>query len=291
MKARHLPVMTREVVEYLNPKEGGAYIDATVGPGGHAEEILRRLGESGVLLCIDRDAEAISEAHERLGGKCRFIQERFSKMNEAARGMGVSQVDGVLFDFGLSMLQLREPSRGFGFDADAPLDMRMDRRDGITAGDIVNSWPEKEIERVLREYGEEKRARKVASTIARKRKQSPIGSCRELAGVVVAALGGRRGRVHPATRTFQALRIAVNDELGEIERGLSAALDILAPAGRLVAISYHSLEDRAVKQFMRNQERAGRLRVLTKKPVTPARDEILNNPSARSAKLRAGEAV
>jgi len=290
MKARHLPVMAREVVEFLNPKEGETHIDATVGPGGHAEEILKRIGESGVLLCIDRDADAISEARESLGERCRFMQERFSKVNQAAREMGVSKVDGVLFDFGLSMLQLREPSRGFGFDSAAPLDMRMDRREELTAGEIVNTWPEKEIERVLREYGEEKRARKVAAAIVWRRRQSPIGSCRELAGVVRSALGGR-GRIHPATRTFQALRIAVNDELGEIERGLAAALDILSPGGRLVAISYHSLEDRAVKQFMRDQGRAGRLRVLTKKPATPARDEILRNPSARSAKLRAGEAV
>ncbi len=283
--------MAREVVELMDFKEGGTYIDATVGPGGHSEEMLGHIGGNGRLLSIDRDPEALSAAAERLGdGRCVLRQAAFSDMKNVASALGISRVDGVLFDFGLSMLQLKEPRRGFSFDADAPLDMRMDRAGELTAAEIVNTWPERELERVLMEFGEEWRARRVVRAISARRRKSPIRTCRELADVVGSALG-RRGRTHPATRTFQALRIAVNDELGQIESGLRAALDLLAPGGRMVAISYHSLEDRRVKHFMRDAGREGRLKILTKKPVRPGREEILKNPSARSARLRAGEAI
>jgi 16S rRNA (cytosine1402-N4)-methyltransferase len=291
MTARHLPVMPGEVVGYLNPEEGGVYIDATVGPGGHSEEILRRIGSTGTLLCIDRDREALAEAEKRLGREgCVFRLAVFSDMMEVAGALGIKKVDGVLFDFGLSMLQVKAPERGFGFGSEGPLDMRMDREGELSADEIVNTWPEKDLERILREFGEERRSKRIVSAISKRRKKAPIRTCRELADIVGASLG-RRGRTHPATRTFQALRIAVNDELGHIGRGLVAALGLLAPGGRMVAISYHSLEDRAVKRFMREAEREGRMRVLTKKPVTPGRDEISKNPSARSAKLRAGEAL
>lgn len=291
MTVRHLPVMPGEVVGYLNPVEGGVYIDATVGPGGHSEEILRRIGSTGKLLCIDRDREALAEAEKRLGKeRCVFRQAVFSDMMEVAGELGIGKVDGVLFDFGLSMLQVKAPERGFGFGSEGPLDMRMDSEGGLTADEIVNTWPEKDLETILREFGEERRSKRIVSALSKRREKTPIRTCRELADIVGAAIG-RRGRTHPATRTFQALRIAVNDELGHIEKGLAAALGLLAPGGRMVAISYHSLEDRAVKRFMREAEREGRIRVLTKKPVTPDRDEISKNPSARSAKLRAGEAL
>jgi 16S rRNA (cytosine1402-N4)-methyltransferase len=295
--------MLREVLEYLNPGEGGTYIDATVGPGGHAEEILGRIGGDGFLLGIDRDREALALAAERLGcvgwnedyekvrdTGCVVRRAGFAELARVAGEAGIESADGVLFDFGVSMLQLRDPSRGFSFTSDAPLDMRMDDSGELTAREIVNTWSEKDLESILRDFGEEPRARRVARAITRERARSPITSCRELADMVGKALG-RRGRTHPATRTFQALRLAVNDELGQIDRGLRAALGILAPGGRLVAISYHSLEDRAVKHFMKEHKQTGSMNILTKKPVTPGREEVASNPSARSAKLRAGEVL
>jgi 16S rRNA (cytosine1402-N4)-methyltransferase len=295
--------MLREVLEYLDPREGGTYIDATVGPGGHAEEILGRIGGSGLLLGIDRDQEALALAAERLGcigwnedyakvrkKRCVVRRAGFAELERVAGEAGIESADGVLFDFGVSMLQLRDPSRGFSFTSDAPLDMRMDTSGELTAREIVNTWSEGDLERILRDFGEESRARRVARAITRERARSPITTCSELADLVGRALG-RRGRIHPATRTFQALRLAVNDELGQIDRGLRAALGILAPGGRLVAVSYHSLEDRAVKHFMREQKQTGSMNILTKKPVTPGREEVASNPSARSAKLRAGEVL
>jgi len=292
METLHLPVMLREAVEMLGLRTGGTYIDATVGLGGHAEEILRRIGPGGRLLGLDRDSEALERARERLKGeRAVLVKARFSEMKEAARENGIEKADGVLFDFGVSMLQLRAEGRGFSFMGDAPLDMRMDPAEPLTAEEIVNGYPEKELEMVIREYGEEKRARRVARAITTARRRGRIRTCRELSDIVVRALGGRRGKIHPATRTFQALRIAVNDELGEIRRGLEASLGVVRPGGRLVAISYHSLEDRIVKQFMRDAKERGLLKTLTKKPIRPSREETLKNPSARSARLRAGEAL
>jgi 16S rRNA (cytosine1402-N4)-methyltransferase len=295
--------MLREVLGYLDPREGGTYIDATVGLGGHAEGILGRIGEKGFLLGIDRDREALALAAERLGctgwnedyplvrkKRCVVRRAGFAELASVARETGIGSADGVLFDFGVSMLQLRDPSRGFSFTSDAPLDMRMDDSGELTAREIVNTWSEEDLERILRDFGEEPRARRVSRAITRGRERAPITSCRELADMVGKALG-RRGRTHPATRTFQALRLAVNDELGQIDGGLRAALGILAPGGRLVAISYHSLEDRAVKHFMKEHKQTGSMNILTKKPVTPGREEVTSNPSARSAKLRAGEVL
>lgn len=290
MGVSHLPVMLREVVEYLRPEKGKVYLDATVGLGGHAFEILGRMGQDGRLIGIDRDEEALNEAKARFisDKRCVLMKARFSEMGEVAKEIGIENVDGVLFDFGVSMLQFKDTERGFSFNSDAGLDMRMDRDSLLTASDIVNRYPEAELERILREYGEEPRARRVAKAITFARKMKRIATCRELSGIVEGAIG-RWGKAHPATRTFQALRIAVNDELGEIKKGLDAALKLLGPEGRIVAISYHSLEDRIVKNFIRDSARMGLLNVLTPKPLRPTQDELIKNPSARSAKMRVAE--
>lgn len=284
--------MLREAIGFLGLSPGGTYIDATVGLGGHAEEILRHIGPQGRLLGIDRDPEALKRARERLKDeRAILVKARFSEMREAARENGIERADGVLFDFGVSMLQLRGEGRGFSFLSDEPLDMRMDPTEPLTAENVVNEYPEKELEKIISGFGEERRARRVARAIAAQRRKGRIRTCSELAGIVARALGGRRGRTHPATRTFQALRIAVNDEMGEIRRGLEASLGMVRPGGRLVAISYHSLEDRIVKQFMKESKDGGRLNILTKKPLRPSSEEVTANPSARSARLRAGEVV
>lgn len=283
--------MVREVIQLLEPHRGEVYVDATVGLGGHAQEILRHMGGKALLVGTDRDEEALGQAGRILADKrCVLRKARFSELKEVLTDMGVRAVDGVLFDFGASMLQMKQPERGFGFASEEPLDMRMDRSQPLTAGEIVNTSPAAEIERILREYGEERASKKISGAILRRRQKQEIRTCRELSEVV-AGVAGRRGRTHPATRTFQALRIAVNDELNEIRRGLEASIGLLRSGGRLVAISYHSLEDRTVKVFMKDAKGKGLVRVLTKKPLTPGREEILRNPSARSAKLRAAEVL
>ncbi len=275
----------------LGLREGGRYLDATVGLGGHAEVILGRIGPDGILVGTDRDEEALKSTAQRIRDRRLVLRKsRFSELEETLRDAGVEQLDGVLMDFGVSMLHLRGAGRGFSFLSDDPLDMRMDASEPLTAAEIVNTWPERELERVIREYGEEWRARRIARKIVALRARGRIGTCRELAEAVAAAVG-RRGRIHPATKTFQALRIAVNDELRQIRAGLDSALRVLSPGGRLVAISYHSLEDRTVKNFMKGARAEGRLRILTKKPLRAGREEVMKNPSARSARLRAGEAV
>ncbi len=292
METVHLPVMLREVVELLGLRTGGTYMDATVGGGGHSEEILKHIGPKGLLIGMDRDAEALKAVKKRIEDKrLVLVKAKFSEIEEVAKGAGIEQAHGVLFDYGVSMPQLTGPERGFSFLSEGPLDMRMDRDEPLTAEEIVNEYPEKELARIIYEYGEEGRSRKIARFIVAKRRGHRISTCRELADLVASAMGGRRGRLHPATRTFQALRIAVNDELGEIKRGLEGVLKVLAPGGRLVAIAYHSLEDRVVKTFMKESRQGGLLKVLTKKPLRPSREETIRNPSARSARLRAGEAI
>jgi 16S rRNA (cytosine1402-N4)-methyltransferase len=291
MKVVHLPVMLGEVIQLLEPHKGEVYVDATVGLGGHSQGILGHMRGEGLLVGIDRDEEALGEAGRTLRDeRCVLRKARFSEMKDVLKELGIRAVDGVLFDFGASMLHMKQPERGFGFASEEPLDMRMDRSQSLTAGVIVNTYPAVEIERILREYGEERAARKITGAIVRQRQKGEIRTCRELSEVVARVLG-RRGRIHPATRTFQALRIAVNDELNELKKGLEASLGLLRSGGRLVAISYHSLEDRAVKVFMKDAKDRGLVRVLTKKPVTPGMEEILRNPSARSAKLRAAEVI
>lgn len=281
--------MVREVVELLELKPDGIYVDATLGLGGHAVEILKLLGPKARFIGIDRDDNALAMAKERLNdNRAVLLKGSFSKLRELLAEAGVCDADGILFDFGVSMMQFKDIKRGFSFNSDEPLDMRMDMSQELKAQDIVNDWPAKELERILREYGEEWLAPRVVRAIVSYRAGKRISSCSELAGIVSEAYR-KRGRLHPATKTFQALRIAVNDEMNEIRKGIEVSAGVLRQGGRLCTISYHSLEDRLVKHFMKDSEKNGLLKVITKKPLAPSYDEIRSNPSARSAKLRGAE--
>ncbi|MEW6674570.1 MAG: 16S rRNA (cytosine(1402)-N(4))-methyltransferase RsmH [Nitrospirota bacterium] len=291
MKKMHLPVLLREVIEALSPRSGGIYIDATIGLGGHSEEILRLIGHGGKLIGIDRDEEALKIVRKRLSDRRVILKSgNFSEMERLLHPHGISDVDGILFDLGVSMLQLKNPERGFSFISDEHLDMRMDRRQEVSAWDVVNRYSEKELERILKEFGEERLARRIVKAIASYRSKKTIDTCSELSKIVEGVYG-RRGKLHPATKTFQALRIEVNRELDELRAGLDSSLRLLKRGGRLCVISYHSLEDRIVKNFIRDSVRQGFLMVITKKPVTPIPEELMVNPSSRSAKLRAAERI
>jgi len=300
---QHTPVLLQEVLEYLKPRPGGMYIDATVGGGGHAEAILEASAPDGRLLGLDADSEAIARTRQRLqrfGNRFVLVQSNFDQLARVARATSFWPVDGVLMDLGMSTYQLAEDERGFSFLRPGPLDMRMDRSLPQSAADLVNTLPERELARLIRTYGEEPHARRIARAIVQAR---PLDTTVELAEVIAAAVPRRRGqRLHPATRTFQALRIVVNDELGALERALPQAIDALHPGGRLVVISFHSLEDRIVKRYFQREARdcicpprqpvctcghKARVRILTKKPITPTPEEITANPRSRSAKLRA----
>lgn len=286
MSAAHRPVLLEEVLELLAPEEGGTYIDATAGLGGHSAGILNRIGPNGRVIGIDRDEDALTMAVERMQDP-RFIARRgsFSSLAGIACSAGADHVDGVLFDLGVSMMQLRERDRGFSFLTDARLDMRMDARQPVSAWDVVNGYREADLLRILREFGEEPRAHRIARAIVEERRRKTIDTCEEL-GRIVERAAGRRSRIHPATRTFQAIRIEVNRELDELAQGLDEAVRILRPGGRVCVISYHSLEDRIVKHALREKARNGIVQILTKKPLVPGSEEVRSNPSARSAKLR-----
>ena len=287
----HLPVMLEEVIEALNPKIGGIYVDATTGVGGHSEHILELIGPQGKLIGIDKDSEALRVTEQRLSEKGIVLKRGdFSEMENILAQEGIRQVDGILFDLGVSMLQLKNLERGFSFLSQDRLDMRMDKRQALSAWEIVNTYPETRLEKILREYGEERRSKSIAKSIVRERKTSQLNTCSELAKLV-ERICVRRGRTHPATRTFQALRIEVNQELGQLNAGLDASVGLLTTGGRLCVISYHSLEDRIVKRFMVDNARREILKVITKKPRTPSLKELKNNPSSRSAKLRAAEKI
>ncbi|HWR88866.1 MAG TPA: 16S rRNA (cytosine(1402)-N(4))-methyltransferase RsmH [Dissulfurispiraceae bacterium] len=290
-EAVHVPVLLEEAMSLLSVREGGIYVDGTVGLGGHAAEIVSRLGAGGRLIGIDRDEEALRYAGVRLGnGRVILRKGTFSMVRNILQEHSIGAVDGVLLDLGVSMLQMRDRMRGFSFASHERLDMRMDALGPVTAWDVVNTAAESDIERILVEYGEERQARRIAGAIVNGRRKGPIDTCSDLADIVARAIP-RRGRIHPATKTFQALRIEVNDELGELRRGLDASVAVLKPGGRLCVISYHSLEDRIVKRFLRAQERDGTVRILTKKTVKPTLRETRINPSSRSAKLRGAERI
>jgi len=290
VKVIHLPVMLREVIMLLKPVLGGVYVDATVGLGGHAEEILRHIG-SGRLLGIDRDEEALDMALKRIPDNRLTLEKgKFSDIGRLTAEAGISEADGILLDLGTSMFHLKTAERGFSFFSEGPLDMRMDREQEMTAADIINKYPEKEISRILWEYGEEKLSRKIARAVIDYRAEKKIDTCAELSDIVYRVYR-QRGKRHPATKTFQALRIAVNDELNELRKGLNEAAGLLKSGGRLCVISYHSLEDRIVKNFIRDEHKQGGLRMLTKKPMAPSDEEVRLNPSARSAKLRGAEKI
>jgi 16S rRNA (cytosine1402-N4)-methyltransferase len=305
----HRSVLIEEVMELLAVTPGGSYIDGTLGNAGHSLRILREAGPEGRLLGIDRDQEALGRARERLAdceGTLHLTHGDFADMADIARKAGIEQVDGVLLDIGVSSDQLDEPSRGFSLMHDGPLDMRMDPTAGQTAADLVNNLSEQDLQGIFREYGEERHARRIAGAIVRSRADSPITGTAQFAEIVEHAAGGRRGRIHPATRVFQALRIAVNDELGSLRRGLEAGLNLLVPGGRMGVISFHSLEDRIVKRFFVShagrweslaaggEEWVGeepRVRLLNKKPITAGDAELSENPRSRSAKFRVVERI
>jgi 16S rRNA (cytosine1402-N4)-methyltransferase len=279
----HVPVMLAESLEYLAVKPEGIYIDATAGLGGHTREIARRL-TTGVVLANDRDAESLEMARRNTGEFAGRIQFRHGSFGELA-GTALPPANGLMADLGVSRFQLTEPERGFSLQADGPLDMRMDVSKGATAADLVNHLAEKALADLIFQLGEERRARRIARPIVRAR---PIRSTLHLAGVVERA-APRTGRLHPATLTFMALRMAVNDEPGELDRLLETGPKLLAPGGRMVVISFMSLEDRKVKQKFQSLAREGRALLLTKHPLRPGEEEVRENPPSRSAKLRAVE--
>jgi 16S rRNA (cytosine1402-N4)-methyltransferase len=291
-EAGHVPVLVTEVVELLEGRS--VVVDATVGAGGHAEALLE--AGVGAVVGLDRDPSALAIASERLrrfGARFRAVQSRFSQLADAVHGTGIDLAGGVLFDLGLSSMQVDGSERGFSYRLEGPLDMRMGDH-GPTAADVVNTYPEDELVRILFEYGQERFARRIAAAIDRARRREPIRTTAQLSAIVAGAVPRRRGGAHPARRTFQAIRIEVNEELEELAASLPQAASLLEPGGRIAAISYHSLEDRIVKRFLlgaSSQDDSGRprLAVLTRKPVTPSAREAAANPRARSAKLRAAE--
>jgi len=291
---RHVPVLFKEAIDFLRVRASGTYVDCTLGLAGHAEGIARQLGGQGHLIGFDRDGEAMELAKVRLARVCNELGNqapRITLVNEAFSSIATyvkpASVDGLLADFGVSSLQFDEAGRGFSFQADGPLDMRMDTRSGPTAAQVVNEENEPELANLIYEYGEERRSRRIARAIVRGR---PVTTTGQLARIVAqAAPAMKQERIHPATRTFQALRIYVNRELDEIKALLEAAPGLLKPSARLVVISFHSLEDRIAKDSLREGAQKGTWEILTRKPVTAGEEEIDRNPRARSAKLRAAE--
>jgi len=293
-EGRHVPVLLTEALQYLAIRPGATVVDCTVGLGGHSEAIVRTLGAKGKLIGFDRDPDALLLARERLDRVCRelgseapaveLIDEAFSTV---AGHVAAGSVDGVLADFGVSSLQLDEAARGFSFSAEGPLDMRMDPRKGLSASQVVNQASERELADLIYQFSDERRSRKIARAIVKGR---PVNTTTQLARIVATAAPAMKGdRIHPATKTFQGLRIHLNRELDEIKDLLEAAPKLLKPSARFVAISFHSLEDRLVKDSFRDGARAGIWTMLTKKPVTAGEDEMERNPRSRSAKLRAAE--
>ena len=304
----HTTVLLRETVDLIAPRPGGVYVDGTLGGGGHAEEILKRSAPDGTLIGLDQDETALSRSRERLAiyGKRAIIrQANFRDLPSVLADLSIESIDGIVLDLGLSWFHLRDAERGFSFMTDGPLDMRMDAGNPTTAADLVNTLPRQELTRILFEYGEEKKAKAIAKAIEKARDRGPLTSTVQLAQIVSSVFPPYLPRrIHPATLTFQALRIAVNDELGALRDGLDHAVRLLKPGGRIAIISFHSLEDRIVKQaFVAHAKgcicpprlpvcHCGKtpvLRILTKRPVMASEDEVAQNPAARSAKLRAAE--
>ena len=300
----HVPVLLDEILAGLQPQLGGYFVDCTVGLGGHAAAILEKISPSGRLLGIDADPEAIKLSQDKLGdygGAVTLVNDNFINLEAICKRYHFHPVDGILFDLGVSSLQLDTAERGFSFQLDAPLNMRFDPGQGLTASDIVNSFSEQELAKLIEKYGEERHSRRIARYIVQNR---PIATTVELASLVEQASSGKRAKIHPATRTFMALRIAVNSELQNLELALKQTINLLRPGGRLTVISYHSLEDRIVKQFMRYAAssclcppgtvvcRCGHvptLKLISRKVIKPTSLEIESNPRSRSAKLRIAE--
>ena len=309
MEFQHKSVLLQECIDALNIRPDGIYLDGTLGGAGHSSQIARRLTEGGRLIGVDRDRTALAAAKERLApyaDRVTLVHSNFADIDAILDSLGIPAVDGMLFDLGVSSPQLDDASRGFSYMADAPLDMRMDKDDALTAGEVVNTWPQGELRRILYDYGEERYAPQIAAAICRAREKAPVETTLELVDIIRSAMPAQalREKQHPAKRSFQAIRIAVNDELGAVSRMMQAAVGRLNPGGRLAVITFHSLEDRIVKSEMQQAARGctcppefpvcvcGKkplVKLVTRKPIVSGPAELEENPRARSAKLRVAE--
>lgn len=309
MEFQHKSVLLQECIDALNIRPDGIYLDGTLGGAGHSSQIARRLTEGGRLIGVDRDRTALAAAKERLApyaDRVTLVHSNFAEIDAILDSLGIPAVDGMLFDLGVSSPQLDDASRGFSYMADAPLDMRMDKDDALTAGEVVNTWPQGELRRILYDYGEERYAPQIAAAICRAREKAPVETTLELVDIIRSAMPAQalREKQHPAKRSFQAIRIAVNDELGAVSRMMQAAVGRLNPGGRLAVITFHSLEDRIVKSEMQQAARGctcppefpvcvcGKkplVKLVTRKPIVSGPAELEENPRARSAKLRVTE--
>ncbi len=309
MEFQHKSVLLQECIDALNIRPDGIYLDGTLGGAGHSSQIARRLTEGGRLIGVDRDRTALAAAKERLApyaDRVTLVHSNFAEIDAILDSLGIPAVDGMLFDLGVSSPQLDDASRGFSYMADAPLDMRMDKDDALTAGEVVNTWPQGELRRILYDYGEERYAPQIAAAICRAREKAPVETTLELVDIIRSAMPAQalREKQHPAKRSFQAIRIAVNDELGAVSRMMQAAVGRLNPGGRLAVITFHSLEDRIVKSEMQQAARGctcppefpvcvcGKkplVKLVTRKPIVSGPAELEENPRARSAKLRVAE--
>lgn len=309
MEFQHKSVLLQECIDALNIRPDGIYLDGTLGGAGHSSQIARRLTEGGRLIGVDRDRTALAAAKERLApyaDRVTLVHSNFAEIDAILDSLGIPAVNGMLFDLGVSSPQLDDASRGFSYMADAPLDMRMDKDDALTAGEVVNTWPQGELRRILYDYGEERYAPQIAAAICRAREKAPVETTLELVDIIRSAMPAQalREKQHPAKRSFQAIRIAVNDELGELPPMLKAAAEQLHAGGRLAVISFHSLEDRIIKKTLQELAtgctcppnfpvcvcgKKPKMKLVSRKPITAGDDELSYNPRARSAKLRVAE--
>ena len=296
MTPLHIPVLSGEVIDLLNLKSGSVVVDATLGLGGHSKIMAEKIGSDGVIIGIDKDVESIKIVNKNLcikksNGQIIVIHGSYVDVDTIVANCGYKAVDAIFFDLGLSSLQLDTAARGFSFQKSAPLDMRFDITEPVTAADIVNGYSVKDLADLIWQFGQERQSRKIAKAIFDRRRKQRIETTDDLAQIILQAKGGRRGKIHPATLTFQALRIAVNQELVAIQTALPKAIKLLKPKGRLAVISYHSLEDGLVKHLFRDLSNDNKVNLIVKKPITASFEEIKSNPRARSAKLRVVEKI
>lgn len=294
----HIPVMPAEVIDYLKLAPGQTIVDATIGTGGHSLEILKRITPGGRLIGIDRDEDSLEICRDRLSefkDSCELVHANFSDLDQVLAGLGIDGIDGIVFDLGISTYQLKDPQRGFSFQEEGPLDMRLDKSSYISAYDLVNNLNENEISHMLWSFGQERWHNRIAHLLVEERKAAPIATTRQLADLVMRAIPHRYRRsyyrIHPATRTFQAVRIAVNRELEILESAIKKAVAILRKQARICVISFHSLEDRLIKHTFRALKADGMIDIITAKPLTPAPGEIEKNPSSRSSKFRVAQRI